>query len=87
MNLFDKRPDVRWEATFVAPNATVVGDVELVDRTTTVWYGAVLRGDDNHISVRSGHSKIPDQLALIQPAYDLYCAHVPLPGWWVQQYW
>ncbi len=72
----------------MAPNATVVGDVELVDRTTTVWYGAVLRGDDNHISVRSKHSKIPYELALIQPAYDdLHFAHVPLLGWWVQQYW
>ncbi len=58
MNLFDKRPDVRWEATFVAPNATIVGDVELVDRTTTVWYGAVLRGDDNHISISKCRNQI-----------------------------
>ena len=29
--------------TFVAPNASVVGDVKLGDQAS-VWYGAVLRG-------------------------------------------
>ena len=36
--------------SYVAPNASVVGDVDLVDMTT-VWYGAVLRGDQNSIHV------------------------------------
>jgi carbonic anhydrase/acetyltransferase-like protein (isoleucine patch superfamily) len=30
---------------FVAPNATVIGDVELGDEAS-VWFGAVLRGDE-----------------------------------------
>ncbi len=36
-------PDVHPEA-FVAPNATVLGDVRLA-REASVWYGCVLRGD------------------------------------------
>ena len=32
-------------AAFVAPNATVQGDV-ILKAGSTVWYGAVLRGDD-----------------------------------------
>ena len=35
---------------FLAPNATVVGDVHLGDRVS-VWYGAILRGDVNTITV------------------------------------
>lgn len=35
---------------FVAPTATVVGDVVLGD-FTSIWYGAVLRGDINRIVV------------------------------------
>ena len=32
-------------AAFVAPNATVLGDV-ILEAGSSVWYGAVLRGDD-----------------------------------------
>lgn len=35
---------------FVAPNATVVGDVVLKEHAS-VWYGAVLRGDNGKITV------------------------------------
>lgn len=35
---------------FVAPNATVIGDVELGDEAS-VWFGAVLRGDIGSIRV------------------------------------
>lgn len=36
--------------TFVAPTATVVGDVHL-EEGTSVWYGAVLRGDTDTIHI------------------------------------
>ena len=42
MNLFDKVPRVPQDA-FVAPNATLIGDVTVGSRSS-VWYGAVLRG-------------------------------------------
>jgi gamma-carbonic anhydrase len=38
------------EAAFVAPGATLVGDVEL-GRDASVWYGCVLRGDLHRIRV------------------------------------
>jgi gamma-carbonic anhydrase len=40
-------------AAFVAPNATIVGDVVLGARAS-VFYGAVLRGDINSIRVAEG---------------------------------
>ncbi len=38
---------------YVAPNATVVGDVTL-GQNVSVWYGAVLRGDSGAIAVGEG---------------------------------
>lgn len=35
---------------FIAPNATVVGDVELAEEVT-VWYQAVIRGDSNSVKI------------------------------------
>ena len=37
-------------AAFVAPNATVQGDV-ILKPGSTVWYGAVLRGDDGVLTI------------------------------------
>jgi carbonic anhydrase/acetyltransferase-like protein (isoleucine patch superfamily) len=55
VNLFafeGKRPQVHPEA-FVAPTATLIGDVR-VEKGASVWYGAVLRADDCTIIVREG---------------------------------
>lgn len=49
---FSKIPDVA-AAAFVAPNATVIGDVVLGARSS-VWYGCVLRGDINSIVIGEG---------------------------------
>ncbi|MDD3179200.1 MAG: gamma carbonic anhydrase family protein [Opitutaceae bacterium] len=43
------------QAAFVAPNATVVGDVTL-GPLSNVWYGCVLRGDINRIVIGPGTS-------------------------------
>jgi carbonic anhydrase/acetyltransferase-like protein (isoleucine patch superfamily) len=51
MNLMDKKPQVP-ASTFVAPSASVIGDVE-VGSKSSIWYGAVLRGDVNSIKVGS----------------------------------
>jgi carbonic anhydrase/acetyltransferase-like protein (isoleucine patch superfamily) len=40
-------------AAFVAPNATIVGDVSL-GRDCGIWYGAVLRGDIQSIVIGQG---------------------------------
>ncbi|TIC85101.1 gamma carbonic anhydrase family protein [Nocardioides sp. GY 10113] len=47
-----RRPQVHPEA-FVAPTATLIGDVR-VERGASVWYGAVLRADICTIVVREG---------------------------------
>jgi len=47
-----RRPRVDPDA-FVAPTATLVGDVTL-EAGASVWYGAVLRGDFAPIVVRAG---------------------------------
>ena len=41
------------EGAYLAPNATVVGDVTLC-KDVSVWYGAVLRGDSGAITVGEG---------------------------------
>jgi carbonic anhydrase/acetyltransferase-like protein (isoleucine patch superfamily) len=45
-------PTVAADA-FIAPTATLIGDVT-VEAGASVWYGAVLRGDDGPIVVREG---------------------------------
>lgn len=47
---------------FIAPNATVVGDVVL-ENNASVWYGAVLRGDNGTIRIGE-NSNIQDNCIL-----------------------
>lgn len=49
-------------AAFVAPNASVIGDVVL-EPDSSVWFGAVLRGDDGRITVGRG-SNVQDNAVL-----------------------
>lgn len=48
-SLGDKRVETRGEY-FVAPNATVIGDVVL-ENNASVWFGAVVRGDNDRIVI------------------------------------
>ena len=47
---------------YIAPNATVVGDVVL-GKDVNIWYGAVLRGDHGRITVGEG-TNIQDNAVL-----------------------
>jgi len=49
MGLYDKRPKIN-EDVFIAPSANIIGEVTL-SKGTTVWYGAVLRGDITPIEI------------------------------------
>lgn len=49
MNLFQKFPEIERNV-FVAPSATVVGNVQILD-SSSVWYGAVVRGDFNDVEI------------------------------------
>ena len=54
MHLFEyegKSPTIHEDA-WIAPTATVIGDVT-IEAGASVWYGAVLRGDDGPIVVRA----------------------------------
>ena len=57
----DKYPEVE-KAAFVAENATLIGDVVL-EEDTTVWFGAVLRGDSTSIQIGKG-TNIQDNCTL-----------------------
>ncbi len=61
-----RTPDTS-RAAFVAPNATVLGDVTL-GAHSSVWYGSVLRGDINSIEIGEG-TNIQD-LAVVHLADD-----------------
>lgn len=50
--LKDCRPSVAGTA-YIAPNATVIGRVQLAENVS-VWPGAVVRGDNDLIAIKSG---------------------------------
>jgi carbonic anhydrase/acetyltransferase-like protein (isoleucine patch superfamily) len=60
-----KRPKVHPDA-FIAPTAVLIGDVE-VAAGASVWFGAVLRGDEAAILVGEG--------ANVQDNAVIHCAH------------
>jgi carbonic anhydrase/acetyltransferase-like protein (isoleucine patch superfamily) len=60
-----KRPTVHPDA-YIAPTAVLIGDVE-IGAGASVWFGAVLRGDESQIKVGDG--------ANIQDNAVLHCAH------------
>ncbi len=64
----DKKPNIH-ESAFIAPGAVIAGDVE-IHEDASVWYGCVLRGDENKIVVGKG-SNVQDGTII----------HVDNPDW------
>ncbi|HEY8633479.1 MAG TPA: gamma carbonic anhydrase family protein [Candidatus Dormibacteraeota bacterium] len=60
-----KRPKIHPDA-YIAPTAVLIGDV-VVGAGASVWFGAVLRGDEAQINVGDG--------ANIQDNVVIHCAH------------
>lgn len=56
-----KEPSIH-SSCFIAPNATVIGDVE-VGEGSSVWFGAVIRGDVN--SIRIGKKSNIQDLSIV----------------------
>jgi carbonic anhydrase/acetyltransferase-like protein (isoleucine patch superfamily) len=50
---FEGRSPVVHPTAFVAPTATVVGDV-VIEEGASVWYGAVIRADFSQVIIRKG---------------------------------
>lgn len=64
--VLDKHP--KWgEDCFIAPNATIVGDV-VMGTNCSVWFNAVIRGDVNAITI-GNYSNIQDG-AVIHATYQ-----------------
>ena len=68
-DLEDKKPKNSGE-NWVAPNAVVIGDVTL-EKNTSVWFNATLRGDIENIYIGEG-SNVQDSCVLhTDPGYPL----------------
>mmetsp|Transcript_95218 Transcript_95218/g.142681 ORF Transcript_95218/g.142681 Transcript_95218/m.142681 type:complete len:118 (+) Transcript_95218:93-446(+) len=67
MPLYEFQPSVSKDA-FIAPNCTIVGDV-LVGCNSAIWYGAVLRGDNN--AIRIGLGSIVGDNSIIDTTHSL----------------
>ena len=69
-SLDDKRVTLMGSGHFIAPNATLIGDVTLQENAS-VWFNCVLRGDADHIEIGAG-SNIQDGSVLhVDPGFPL----------------
>ncbi len=68
-----RRPDVA-RAAYVAPNATVLGDVTL-GADSSVWYGCVLRGDINGIVIGEGTNVQDGTIVHLADDYGVRVGH------------
>ena len=66
----DKRVTLVGRGHYIAPNATLIGDVTLQENAS-VWFNCVLRGDADHIEIGAG-SNIQDGSVLhVDPGFPL----------------
>eukprot|EP00331_Platyophrya_macrostoma_P012353 CAMPEP_0176425650 /NCGR_PEP_ID=MMETSP0127-20121128/11502_1 /TAXON_ID=938130 /ORGANISM="Platyophrya macrostoma, Strain WH" /LENGTH=254 /DNA_ID=CAMNT_0017806825 /DNA_START=95 /DNA_END=859 /DNA_ORIENTATION=+ len=49
VSLYDLSPCIMLDC-YIAPNATVIGEV-VIEEGTSIWYGAVIRGDINKVNI------------------------------------
>ena len=70
LDTFLRQPPRLGKNVFIAKTATVIGDVTL-GAHSSVWYGAVLRGDINRIVI-GHHSNVQDN-AVLHLADDFGC--------------
>ena len=68
-DLKDKKPKNSGE-NWVAPNATIIGDVTL-EKNTSIWFNAVLRGDIENIHIGEGSNVQDGSVLHTDPGYPL----------------
>lgn len=67
------RPVLNGSGHFIAPNAIVIGQVELAENSS-IWFNAVLRADNDKITIGAG-SNIQDAAVLhVDPGFPLSIA-------------
>jgi len=64
-----KTPDINQTA-WVAPDATVVGDVKL-GANSSVWFGAVIRAENDTVSIGDGCNVQDGSVLHVDPGYPL----------------
>ena len=68
--LDDLRVQLRGDGQFVADNATLIGNV-ILEACASVWFGAVLRGDNEPITIGAG-SNVQDGVVMhTDPGFPL----------------
>jgi len=65
----NKTPDINQTA-WVAPDATVVGDVKL-GANSSVWFGAVIRAENDTVSIGDGCNVQDGSVLHVDPGYPL----------------
>jgi carbonic anhydrase/acetyltransferase-like protein (isoleucine patch superfamily) len=68
-DLKDKKPQSSG-ANWVAPNATIIGDVTL-EKNSSIWFNAVLRGDIENILIGEGSNVQDGSVLHTDPGYPL----------------
>lgn len=67
----DKSPTLTDpEKSWIAPTATIIGDVRL-EKETSIWFGAVLRGDNEPISIKTGSNVQEGVVMHTDPGFPL----------------
>src|SRR5579864_5649794 len=59
---FNGKTPIVGKGAFVAPTATLIGDVE-IGEGASVWFGAVLRGDEAGIRI-GAHTSVQDNVVI-----------------------
>jgi len=68
IELGDKKLKTSGDDFFVAPNATVIGDVELA-KDASVWFNATIRGDNEPIIIGEGSNVQDGSVIHTDPGY------------------
>lgn len=68
--LGDVAPQLRGEGHFVAPNASVIGDVVL-HSNTSIWFNCVMRADNARIEIGSGSNVQDGSVLHVDPGFPL----------------
>ncbi|MFT5723387.1 MAG: carbonic anhydrase/acetyltransferase-like protein (isoleucine patch superfamily) [Bacteroidia bacterium] len=64
-----KQPSIDKSA-FVAENATVIGDVDISEKAS-IWYGAVLRGDSDSITIGAASNVQDNAVIHVDPGFPV----------------
>lgn len=58
-------------STYIAPGAQLIGNVELMENTS-VWFNAVLRGDNEKITIGKGTNIQDGAIVHVDPGYPIH---------------